>query len=428
MKRILCVVVSLMLLLGMMGVASAEAPLELTLWVNEAHTEIFNYGAELYNQAHPDAPISLNMEFYPVSEMHNKLLIALQSGVGAPDIVDINITWFANFVQEDCQLVPLNDIVEPVLDHVVTSRFDLYAVNGNYYGIPTHVGATVMYYNTELIEAAGITMDEVNAVTTWDQYLELGRKFKAAMGDDKAWTAYETMNQRPFWPLMNSIGTDYINEDGEVIMDCPENIALLEWMYSVFQEGIAVAAPGGDLINESFYQWMNGGNCASVLMPSWYMSRLIDFMPDLAGKIAMRPVPVFEEGQAHSTAVGGTPTCITNQCVDVDVAKEFLALAKLSDEGSINIWKSCAFDPVNLNVWNSPELAEHNDYFQDSFFEVMLPYADNIPSPVQPSNPRSAAAQQLVRNNVMYDVFVTGAKTPAQALTDAANEVRNSGK
>ena len=61
MKRILCVVLSLMLFLGMTSMASADAPLELTLWVNEAHTEIFNYGAELYNQAHPDAPISLNM-------------------------------------------------------------------------------------------------------------------------------------------------------------------------------------------------------------------------------------------------------------------------------------------------------------------------------------------------------------------------------
>ncbi len=427
MKKRFGILVALVLVFSLAATALAEDPIELTLWVNEAHVDIFEYGAKLYNEKHPDAPIELNLEFYPVTEMHNKLLIALQSGIGAPDIVDITLTWWSNFVQGDIQLLPLNDIVEPVLDHVVTSRFEMYSKDGVYYGIPTHVGATVMYYNIDLIQQAGITLEEINAINTWDEYLEVGRKFMAAQ-PDKAWTAYETLNQRPYWPLLNAAGLDYIDAEGNVTMDSPENIALLQWMYDVYSEGLAVAAPGGDVINESFYQWMNGGNCASVLMPSWYMSRLMDYMPDLSGKIVMRPVPVFDETQAHSTAVGGTPTAITTQCQYPEVAKEFLALAKLSDEGSINIWKSCAFDPVNTAVWDSPELQEHDPYFVDSFFEVMLPYADNIPSPTNPSDAKSTTAQELMRNNVMYEVFATGSKTPEQALKDAAEEVRSAQK
>ncbi len=400
-------------------------PIELIFWVNEAHTGIFEYGEKLYNEKHPNNPIELKMEFYPVTEMHNKLQIALQSGVGAPDIVDINLTWWSNFMQGDIQLVPLNDIVEPVLDHMVTSRFDLYAKDGTYYGIPTHVGATVMYYNIDIIKQAGFSIEDVNKVETWDQYLELGRKVSKATGI--AWTAYETLNQRPYWPLLNASGLDYINKNGEVTMDSPENIKLLEWMYDVYKEGLAVAAPGGDLINESFYNWMNAGNCTSVLMPSWYMVRLMNYMPDLAGKIIMRPVPVFEEGQPRSTCVGGTPTAITAQCKYIEEAKELLYLAKLSDEGSVNIWEVCSFDPVNTRVWSDERLLKPMDYFcGESFFEIMLPYVkDGIPSPTNPSDAKSTTAQELVRNNVMYEVFVTGNKTPAQALTDAAKEVRS---
>lgn len=153
-------------------------PIELTCWVNEEHTDIFEYGQELYNAEHPNNPLELSLEFYPVTEMHNKLLIALQSGVGAPDIVDINLTWWSNFLQGDIQLVPLNDIVEPELDHMVTSRFDLYSKDGTYYGIPTHVGATCMFYNIDLIEQAGVTIEEIDAIETWDQYLEIGRRVK----------------------------------------------------------------------------------------------------------------------------------------------------------------------------------------------------------------------------------------------------------
>ena len=403
-------------------------PIELVSWVNEAHTGIFEYGEKLYNEKHPNNPLKLSMEFYPVTEMHNKLLIALQSGVGAPDIVDINLTWWSNFVRGEIQLVPLNDIVEPVLDHMVTSRFDLYAKDGTYYGIPTHVGATVMYYNMEIIEKAGLSVKDVDAVETWDQYLELGRKVSTATG--KAWTAYETLNQRPYWPLLNQSGLDYINENGEVTMDSPENIKVLEWMNDVFKGGLAVAAPGGDVINESFYNWMNGGNCTSLLMPSWYMVRLKNYMPDLSGKMIMRPVPVFEKGQPRSTCVGGTPTAITKQCKNIDEAKEFLSLAKLSDEGSINIWETCSFDPVNTNVWSDERLMKPMEYFRgESFFDIMLPYVkDGIPSPRNPSDSKSTTAQELVRNNVMYEVFVKGEKTPSQALTDAANEVRKAAK
>ena len=67
------------------------------------------------------------------------------------------------------------------------------------------------------------------------------------------------------------------------------------------------------------------------------------------------------------------------------------------------------------------------DYFSgESFFEIMMPYIENgIPSPINPSDEKSTTAQELMRNNVMYQVFVTQEKSPEQALTDAANEVRN---
>lgn len=42
--------------------------------------------------------------------------------------------------------------------------------NGNYYGAPFHVGATVMYWNMKALEEAGIKEEDVKAVKTWDQY------------------------------------------------------------------------------------------------------------------------------------------------------------------------------------------------------------------------------------------------------------------
>ena len=81
-------------------------PVALNLWTfNELHKTYYEKTMELWNEAHPDQPIELTVENYPNAEMHNKLLIALQSGVGAPDIVDINVNFFSNFLKGDIQLV-----------------------------------------------------------------------------------------------------------------------------------------------------------------------------------------------------------------------------------------------------------------------------------------------------------------------------------
>jgi len=92
----------------------AAQPVDIQFWTfQDLHIEFYEKMAEKWNQQNPDRPINLIPTVYPYDDMHNKLLIALQSGVGAPDLVDIEIGKYANFLKGDIQLVPLNDIVEP---------------------------------------------------------------------------------------------------------------------------------------------------------------------------------------------------------------------------------------------------------------------------------------------------------------------------
>lgn len=392
---------------------------ELSYWTsNELHTAMYEFGETQYNEKNEDQ-VKLNAEIYPNAEMHNKLLIAIQSGVGAPDIADININYFANFVKGDIQLVDLTDIVEPVLPNAVQSRFELYAKDGKYYGLPTHVGATVVYYNKEITDAAGVDID---AIETWDQYREAGKKVKEATG--KPMTIFEVSNQRPFWPMIVQHGGDYLNADGSVALDSETNIEVLEYMQSMFfDDGIVEAAPGGDTSKEEFWTYMNGGGCASLIMPAWYMSRFLNYMPDLEGKIYVRPMPVFEEGEPRTVGIGGTATSITTQCKNIDVAKKVITEAKLTEEANINIWTALQFDPVRTDVWDSEELTAPMEYFgNESVFNTLLPYADNIPSPVNAD--LSSAAQDIVNSTVMYKIFVEQSATPEEALKDAAEELR----
>lgn len=424
-KRTLAMLASAAALtLGMSLTALADAT-PLTLWVsNELHTSMFKFGEEAYNEAHPDAPVELNIEVYSNAEMHEKLLIALQSGTGAPDIADININYFANFCGEDCQLVELDDIVEPVIGDCIASRFEIYKFNDHYYGLPTHVGAMFTYYNMDIMEQAGYTIEDVNNIKTWDEYYEIGADVLEKTGIPM--TSYEVANQRPFWPMIVSRGGDYLDENGDVVLDSDVNIDTLNYMIDKFNSGVAVAAAGGSTSVEEFWTAMNNGQYASLSMPSWFMSRFINYMPDLAGKIAVRLMPIMEEGNASVVGIGGTGTAITSQCENVEVAKEVLTYSKLTYEANVNIWTSLMFDPVRVDTWTDEALTAPSEYFyNESPFTLLSEYVEGGGEVLSPYNKAlSADAQDIVINSAMYNAFVAG-MSAEDTLKEAAQELRD---
>ncbi|HOO27108.1 MAG TPA: extracellular solute-binding protein, partial [Lachnospiraceae bacterium] len=161
----------------------------------ELHNTYYGKMVEKWNEENPDRTIEVTFTTYPYSDMHNKLLMSLQTGEGAPDLCDVEVGQFPNVVAGvDQWLYPLDDAASPYMDTMVQARMDTYAgADGNHYGAPFHVGATVMYYNLAALEEAGFTQADVDAIETWDDYTALGEKYIAAVGEDgKYFTSVDT--------------------------------------------------------------------------------------------------------------------------------------------------------------------------------------------------------------------------------------------
>lgn len=139
--------------------ATEDGVTSLDFWTfTEIHGEFYETMAELWNEENPDRQVSINVNVMPYEEMHNTLQIALNFGEGTPDFVDIEQGRFANFVQGTPALMDLTEVADPYTStgNIIQSRLDLYSKDGALYGLPTHVGATVAFYNTTLLEDAGI--------------------------------------------------------------------------------------------------------------------------------------------------------------------------------------------------------------------------------------------------------------------------------
>ena len=219
------------------GYASAAEPTTFTFWTfQQFHVKLFEEGAAAWNKEHPDKPIKIQAEVYPYEDMHTKLLVALQSGVGAPDFADIEITKFPNYLKgSNIQLVPLNDIIEPQIDKFIKARFDIYSKDGKYYGADYHVGATVMYYNTEILKAADVDPDKI---ATWDDYIAAGKQVVEKTG--KPMTTVEVTDQWTQWPLISQKGSDFLDKDKKISMDDEINISVLQFQYAMVYKQVVV--------------------------------------------------------------------------------------------------------------------------------------------------------------------------------------------
>ena len=358
--------------------ASGEAQ-DLEMWTFvELHGNHFQDMCDKWNAENPDRQITLNVNVLPYEEMHNNLQIALQSGEGAPDIVDIELGKFANFLKGEPQLVDLNDAIDPYREDIVASRIELYSKDGKNYGIPSHVGATVAFYNTEILDAADV---DYTRIVTWDDLKEAGLKVKEVTG--KYMISADTSALWQLNDLLAQQGVDWVDDAGTVNVNIPEAQRGLEMLKDLQDAGVATTIPGGNPDTEEAYAYYNQGEVATAIMPLWQMSRYTSYMTDLAGKIAIAPVPVLEEGMAPSVGGGGTGTCVTNQCEDIQLAKDFLAYAKLSVDGNIGLWNNLGFDPCNMEVWEMEDVTHNPEnefvqYFQNNPFDVLNQMKDGI--------------------------------------------------
>ncbi len=348
----------------------------------ELHGQHYGVMAEEWNKLHPDQTIEITCTTYPYSDMHTKLLTALEAGTGAPDICDVEVGQFPNVVEGlDTWLVPLNDYAADYLDTMVTSRMETYmGSDGNYYGAPYHVGATVMYYNVAAMsEAMGLTQDEViekiDAVETWDDYEALGEEYLSNVSEEgKYWTSVDTGGTDWLWLAMAEFGDDWTGG-----FDDPANVQLdsvqtmLEMQQDWLKSGLAEISPDGHVDLEAGFQNIMDHNIVSFPKAMWYMSRFTNYMPEESGNWYIAQCPVFKAGQKNSVGIGGTGTVVTQQSENIDLAATFLCWAKMSEEGEQHIWDTLGFDVCNAALWDDDEFA-HDDSNQYNQFFINYPY------------------------------------------------------
>lgn len=410
--------------------ASEEAGGEATaleMWTFvELHGDFYKEMAKKWNEANPDKQVDVQVNVMPYDDMHNKLQIALNSGEGTPDFVDIEQGKFSNFTQGTPALMDLTEAASSYTADIVQSRLDLYSKDGSLYGLPTHVGATVAFYNVELLEAADI---DYTTIKTWDDFKEAGSKYYDATGKYLG-----TADTSALWTenvLMAQLGGDYTDADGNITVNSDKMAEAMTLLKDLQDANAIQTVPGGNPDKEEAYGAFNSGDYACAIMPMWQMSRYTSYMQDLNGKIAIAPVPAMDGAAAKSVGGGGTGTAVVAGKDNADLAAEFLSYAKLSYDGNVMIWDMLGFDPCNMSVWEDEAVTHNADnqfvqYFVNNPFDVLNEIKDGIAG----LNSHSSAVYPSINNMfttvTLNEIFENGTDVKTaldQAQSDLENEL-----
>lgn len=380
----------------------------------------------------------VDVQLVGVRPLDLRLVSMSQSGATGPfvpDLVEIEINSIGKYFRgpkTTVGLLPLRERLERegLLDEMLATRVAPWTKDGEVYGIPMDVHPVGLVYRRDLFSAAGI---DVDAITTWDQFHRAGLEFDRYWRDHghPEYQAIELprTNTSILEVMLLQRGINLIDEEGNARLNDPLTL-------DTFCRYVAMAAGPRSIGTEPSMgsaQWVRelvAGYSASVLAPDWRLTWIENYGPELAGKVRLRPLPLFEPGDVPTATWGGTGYAIPAGSDDPEAAWEFLRFIMFSEQGAQARWLHTQILPATPAAWDDPSLEEAHEYWSGQRVgQINVELARQVPRRV--FTPFSAIASAELTYALMKGVaWVEAGNDPerlgepaARWLADAQREV-----
>ncbi|WP_162616499.1 ABC transporter substrate-binding protein [Xylanimonas allomyrinae] len=394
----------------------------------EGHGHFMAAMAEKWNEENPDRAIDLQFNVTGWDEMHNQALLTLTSGGDVPDIVDLEIGRFSDFVRGEQILVDLTPFAEPFRDSIVEARLDLYSRDGKLFGLDYHVGATVAFYNAALLEAAGI---DWTTIRTWEDYRDAGIAYTEATG--RHFGVTETSASWQLQVLLAQLGGELIAPDGTPDLTNEKVVEAITILQDIADQGASSPIPGGQADHEQEGRpAFATGDWAAAIMPMWYAERFLTWQPENAGQWVVAAPPTIDGAVQATVGGGGTGTAVPLASPNADLAAEFVAFAKLSVAGNELVWSELGFDPLNMDVWTDESVTQDPDnayvqFFANNPFDALNEMGDAIGLLQSQKADAWPIVNTIMTTDVLNNIFENGMSIEDalnQGQADALNQAR----
>ena len=264
-------------LLLLPGAALAQDTTLVTLmhgWTGADNTEMLNTVFDRFNMENEDGiviePTALGWD-----DLFTQLTLTAAAG-NPPDVVMFHNTEVTEFVRKGV-LLPVDALMAAAgvdLTGVPQNVIELSKIDGEFYCLPGDLHPMNLYYNVDLVEAAGLDPD--SPPTTGEEFMAWAEAMTIT-DDDGVVTQYGLdmpygggLGRWFFHTLLYQFGGDYLGEDGLSVVNSEAGQKALQWLVDAHASGWTSRGTGfGDI---SAFDAERGG---MILSGPWMVNSYI---------------------------------------------------------------------------------------------------------------------------------------------------------
>ncbi len=344
--------------------------------------------------------VRIRLQVVEQRALQSRLQSAMQVGAEVPDMVELLYDTLGVFVKgplEEVRFIDLTDRVHDsgLFENVVTSRFGKWSNRGRVFALPHDVHPVMLAYRRDLVEQLGIDVSELK---TWEDFARVGREVvtRDLTGDgvpDRYMIDLPNEGGDALRLLLLQRGGQMFDESGDVAFDSETTVEVFLWYVKQIQGPDKIAFDAG--WGQNLARVMLDGLCVFYLCPDWRTRQFQMDVPQLAGKMALMPLPAWREGGVRTSTWGGTGLAITKQTKNPDLAWELaMHLYFNPKEQGRRFEQTQILSPLRT-AWDEPAFDERNEYF--SGMRIGRAYAELAP---QVPEEQSSAYMALAVNKL----------------------------
>ena len=380
----------------------------ITVWCWDKTFNIFamEEAAKIYQEDHQDVKIDI-VEVGDV-DVQSRLTTAGTSGdlSTLPDIFLMQDHAFQKNVISYPDV--FTEISEKKIDfsEFASGKTDFSVVDGKHYGVPFDNGAAIACYRTDILQEAGMTLEDFTDIT-WDEWVEKGKVVLEKTGKPLLTTLAGECDLLTM--MLQSAGASLFNEDGTT------NIAKNDTLKKVIDTYCKMKDSG---VLQEVNNWdeytgsMLNSEVAGVINGCWIMGT-IQTAEDQSGKWAIVNMPKLDgvDGATNYANCGGASWAVSSNCKNTELAFDFLkstfgSSVELYDDLLPNAGAIASYIPAaQSDVYNQAS----DFYGGQAVYKDIVGYAGSVPAfdcGAYYSDIRSAltdAITNVVQNNADID-------------------------
>lgn len=300
-----------------------------------------------WNKAHPEVEIRLLSR--ELRDHHTAMTTALSTAAGLPDVMAIEVGFLGRFAQ-GTGLVDLRQAPYAIERH--RAKLAPYAYEqarsprGAIVAMPTDIGPGTLLYRNDILTRA--QLGEAALTTSWDGYVEAGRRIKSVTG------AYLLAHARDMKDIAIRTGIApgdglFFGRGASVLVNQPRFHRAFELARAVRRHQLDAKA------NAWTSDWIEGfkrGGIATQMMGAWLAGHLNSWLaPGTRGLWRAAQLP----GGAFA-GWGGTHYALPRQAdpANRDIAWQFIEMLTLDRAQQLGAFKAQDAFPALLETYDDP--------------------------------------------------------------------------